>query len=52
MDIVSFEFNKMLERLQEREEERREMISSQISKRCDKCSQWDEYYGCDRCERI
>lgn len=37
MDIVSFEFNKMLERLQEREEKRREMISSQISKRCDKC---------------
>jgi len=52
MDIVTFEFNQMLERLQQREEKRKEIISSQIKKGCDKCSQWDEYFGCDKCARI
>ena len=51
MEIVSLEFNRMLERLREREEKRKEMISSQIRKGCDKCSQWDDYWGCDKCER-
>ena len=52
MDIVSMEFNKILERLQKEEEARKEMIASQISKGCNKCSQWDEYFGCDKCARI
>ena len=52
MNIVSLEFNKMIERLEQREEERKEIISAQIKKGCDKCSQWNEYFGCDKCERI
>jgi len=52
MDIVKFEFDKMFEILQQREEERKTIISSQIKKGCNKCSQWNEYYGCDKCEKI
>lgn len=41
----------LMEEIQKREEARKEMIASQIAKGCDKCSQWDEYFGCDKCER-
>lgn len=41
-----------MEKMQKEEEARKEMIGSQIKKGCDKCSQWDEYFGCDKCERI
>ncbi len=37
---------------QEAEQKRLTMLVEQIVKGCDKCSQWDSYYGCDKCERI
>ena len=39
-------------RLEKEEKERQNLISNQIRKGCEKCSQWDSYWGCDRCERI
>lgn len=33
-----------------KEKERIETLKKQIKKGCDKCSQWDEYYGCCKCE--
>lgn len=37
---------------QKEEEERKAFITSQIKKGCDKCSQWDDYWGCNKCESI
>lgn len=51
MDIVSLKFNKMLEGLQQKEEERKKIISSQMKKGCNKFSQFDEYFGCNKCAR-
>ena len=42
----------LIEKMQKEEEARKQMISSQIEKGCNKCSQWDEYFGCDKCERL
>lgn len=47
MDIEKF-----IQEMQEKEEARQKMIAEQIKKGCDRCSQWDEYFGCDKCERI
>lgn len=44
-------FEELFARLQKEEEERQKMIASQIRKGCDKCSQWDSYWGCDKCAR-
>lgn len=32
-----------------KEQKRLEALQEQIKKGCDKCSQWNEYYGCDKC---
>lgn len=45
-------FEEFLQKLHEEEKCRKQMIENQIRKGCDKCSQWDEYFGCDKCERI
>ena len=37
---------------QEAEQKRLAMLAEQIAKGCNKCSQWDSYYGCDKCERV
>lgn len=42
----------LMKKTQKKEETRKKMIASQIGKGCDKCSQWDEYFGCDKCKRI
>lgn len=44
----------LLTRLQDEEKEkaRQEMIASQIRKGCYNCSQWDDYWGCTKCESI
>lgn len=43
--------DKFLEEYTKKEQERVNIIEEQIKKGCDKCSQWDEYFGCDKCER-
>ena len=45
IDIV-----KLIDEQEEKEKARKEMIAEQIKKGCNKCSQWDEYFGCCRCE--
>lgn len=32
-----------------KEQKRLELLQEQIKKGCNKCSQWNEYYGCDKC---
>lgn len=34
------------------EEERVKILEEQIRKGCDKCSQWDSYWGCTKCESL
>lgn len=43
---------KFMQEQNDKETARLKMIAEQIKKGCDKCSQWDEYSGCDKCERI
>lgn len=38
--------------MQAEEKARKEILTEQIKKGCDQCSQWNEYFGCDKCERI
>ena len=45
-----FDFEKYLQEQEIKEKARREMIAEQIKKGCEKCSQWDEYFGCCKCE--
>lgn len=33
-----------------KEKERIKMLENQAKKGCLKCSQWDEYFGCTKCE--
>ena len=47
MDIVT-----LLEELNEKEQNRLKILQEQINKGCDHCSQWDDYFGCDKCERV
>ena len=44
--------DKIMKELQEDEEKRKQFVAEQIRKGCDKCSQWDDYWGCDKCARI
>ena len=46
------ELKEFFEELKREEEERLKMISHQIEMGCDKCSQWDEYHGCNKCESL
>ena len=32
-----------------KEQKRIAVLQEQINKGCNKCSQWNEYYGCDKC---
>ena len=50
--MKTFDLDKFIREQQKQEEERQKMIAEQIRKGCDKCSQWDSYWGCDKCERI
>ena len=52
MDFNAKMFMEFMEKIQHEEKERIKTIEKQIKKGCDKCSQWDEYFGCDKCERI
>ncbi len=45
-------YEKAIKEMTEREKTRLETIQKGINMGCDKCSHWDSYYGCDRCERI
>ena len=40
----------ILEEIKQKEEQRLKMLQLQINMGCDKCSQWDEYYGCNKCD--
>ena len=46
------DINKFIEAYELKEKERLEVLERQIKKGCDKCSQWDEYWGCNKCEQI
>ena len=50
--MTEINFEELFARLQKEEEDRKKMIASQIRKGCDKCSQWDDYWGCTKCESI
>ena len=39
-------------RIHAEEERRKQNVADGISKGCDKCSQWDEYWGCNKCEQL
>lgn len=41
-----------MKKLQEIEADRKRRISEQIRKGCSSCSQWDDYWGCDKCESL
>lgn len=41
--------NEIIEELDKKEKERINNRQKEIKKGCDKCSQWDEYFGCSRC---
>ena len=43
---------KIIEKMNEEEIKRQKMISEQIKRGCNKCSQWDDYYGCTKCEYL
>ena len=49
---MGFDVEKFIKEIEQEEKRRIAMIENQIKKGCDKCSQWDEYFGCDKCERI
>ena len=38
--------------LREQEKRRVEMLEKQIKMGCSKCSQWDSYWGCTKCENL
>lgn len=40
----------LIQEMQDREAKRIKRIQEQIKRGCDKCSQWDDYNGCDKCE--
>jgi hypothetical protein len=42
----------IIEELQIKEQNRIIEIQSEIKKGCDKCSQWDEYFGCCKCDNL
>jgi hypothetical protein len=44
--------DELLNELKEKEQKRLQIIQEQINKGCSHCSQWDEYWGCDKCERV
>jgi len=44
-------FEEFMRERARQEKERLEMIERQIKMGCNKCSQWDEYWGCDKCAR-
>jgi hypothetical protein len=48
----SDDYDPFWEELEEKESHRKERIEEQIKMGCDKCSQWDEYFGCDKCARL
>ena len=55
LESMSRSFERELRRdflydLQAEEKRRKEMLTEQIKKGCDRCSQWDEYFGCNKCE--
>ena len=41
----------VVEELEEQDKRRLKMLSEQLQKGCGICSQFDDYYGCDRCTR-
>ena len=49
---MNFDFEKFLDEQKRQEDARQKMIAEQIRKGCDKCSQWDEYFGCDKCNSL
>lgn len=48
--MTEINFEELFARIQKKEEDRKEMIASQIRKGCYNCSQWDDYWGCTKCE--
>lgn len=42
--------NDIVKELQKIEEKRIKIIQEGMQKGCDKCSQWDEYFGCCKCQ--
>lgn len=49
---IELSMTQLMEKIQKREEARKKMIASQIEKGCNKCSQWNEYFGCDKCKSL
>jgi hypothetical protein len=51
-DISERNVMNIIEELQIKEQKRIKEIQSEIQKGCDKCSQWDEYFGCCKCQPL
>ena len=39
----------VIKEMQEEENKRIKILIEGINKGCNKCSQWDDYWGCDKC---
>ncbi len=46
------DYEKIKKEQEEKEKERLNRLNVQIKKGCNRCSQWDDYYGCDKCEQL
>ena len=44
------DWEEFLKNLRKEEEERLKRRAEEIQMGCDKCSQWDEYFGCRKCK--
>ena len=45
-----FDISEFLRKQQESESARTKFLAEQVSKGCSSCSQWDSYWGCNKCE--
>ena len=50
--MVNFDLEEFFNEQQKKENDRQKMIAEQIRRGCDKCSQWDEYFGCCKCDSL
>jgi len=43
---------KVFKEMRKQEECRINNVNNGIKKGCENCSQWDEYWGCNKCENL
>lgn len=51
MKIDNNLFNTVVEKLKKEEENRIKNIENGVKRGCEKCTHWNDYFGCFKCKR-